>query len=229
MREQFSNLEVLPDTTLPEACRGEQPQEKKARPRRICRLSPRAFLLALCGVVLVAGGAIAGGVVGGTRAAKSNSRDSEPSSTPTSTMAEKKPTQTLIEVGPTQTLYRDCPSANDTIYRALGSADYQFRKICNAAYYWSTNRKDVVNQRAGSLDDCIDLCAAFNVRNRTEIAAGTSDLCNGVCWRHSISDSDWPGQCFGSTMRNSSDAGFPYSRDVRCDSAGWINQRLPVA
>ncbi|UNI21248.1 hypothetical protein JDV02_007255 [Purpureocillium takamizusanense] len=266
-RQYYSDLEVAPDLTTPEAYHEEKiahynngtlphaelstephhqhelaSSQKPSHQRTICGLSrQKAFWLALvlAVVVLVA---VVGGAVGGTQAARSKDNDSDktnnnnntsdvPSSSTTPT-ARDQPTKTILttttQANPTQTLYRDCPSSNNTIYNALGSTAYQFRKFCNASFQWSAGAggRNVVNQRTSSLNDCIDLCVAFNVKNRTEIAAGTSNACNGVCWRNDIGDPDWPGQCFGATIQNSSEAGFPVTRETICDSGAWVNQRL---
>ncbi|KAK5989464.1 hypothetical protein PT974_10986 [Cladobotryum mycophilum] len=204
----YSNLEVVPDQSLPEVAPSAEKIHYEIRnhsqeaykfaspakpPPRICGLPYRRFWLLVCGAVLVIAAAVVGGVVGGTQAAKSKGGDeakgannssssssSSSSTTPTTTTATATSVtlSTTTEIGPSQTLYRDCPSSNNTIYNALGSTNYQFRKICNAAFHWSG--PNVVNQRTASLNDCINLCVAFNVKNQTEIAAGESNICNGV-------------------------------------------------
>jgi len=96
-----------------------------------------------------------------------------------------------------------------------------FRKICANNYL--SNNENVVNTPTESLNDCIALCDAYNVLNRTEIKSGTSNICNAVCWRSTIIGDDFPGQCFGTTTTNSSGA-FVYTGDSKCDSAALINQ-----
>ncbi|KAJ3478282.1 hypothetical protein NLG97_g8621 [Lecanicillium saksenae] len=152
----------------------------------------------------------------------SGSSSATTSTAPTTTTEPPVSLSTYIEVAsPTQTLYRDCPSSNNTIYNALGSNVYQFRKICSRSF--NQPKANVVNHVAKSLDDCIDLCVAYNIKNRTEIAAGGSSPCNSVCWRNRADDPDWPGQCFGSTIFNST-AGFQIKDETICDSGAWINQ-----
>ncbi len=161
-----------------------------------------------------------------TSVPSSSSSESSSASSTTATSTTQKPgtlvTSTEV-VSPTQTLYRDCPSSNNTVYNAFGSEAYQFRKICGRSFKQPPS--NVVNQAVGSLNDCIDLCAAYNVSNKTEIAAGKSSPCNSVCWRNSAKDPDFPGQCFGSTIFNSS-VGFQTRDEVICDSGAWINQNL---
>lgn len=208
-------------------------------PRRKCCgvvLTRTKIALLVIGLLLIIGG-IAGGVAGGLLsrnhsssppASPSQPATTEASSAPhsdvessTKTTQESVTITTSTEIGPTQTLYRDCPSSNNTVYNAIGSAAYQFRKICGASY--KQPRANVVNQAAASLNDCIDLCIAFNINNKTEIASGRSSPCNSVCWRNNVRDPDWPGQCFGSTTINST-AGFQYNDEDVCDSGAWINQ-----
>lgn len=154
----------------------------------------------------------------------SSSSDAASSTTPTPTTQEPPTLTTSTEVvGPTQTLYRDCPSSNNTIYNGAGSSLYQFRKICARSF--KQPPVNVINQAVGSLNDCIDLCAAYNISNKTEIAAGKSSPCNSVCWRNNAKDPDWPGQCFGSTTFNST-AGFQIREEIICDSGAWINQNI---
>ncbi|OAA77729.1 hypothetical protein LEL_04552 [Akanthomyces lecanii RCEF 1005] len=160
----------------------------------------------------------------GISSSSSNQSSSTSSTTPTPSTQESVTLVTSTEsVSPTQTLYRDCPSSNNTIYNAVGSSSYQFRKICGRSF--KQPPVNVVNQAVASLNDCIDLCAAYNVNNKTEIAAGKSSPCNSVCWRNSATDPDFPGQCFGSTIFNST-AGFQTRDEVICDSGAWINQNI---
>ncbi|KAM0425758.1 hypothetical protein ACHAPT_009007 [Fusarium lateritium] len=249
MSRDYSDLQVVPDRSYPEVVQfdkdpankiiAEQPQ---ATPRRrICGLPPKWFWIALIAVVLITG-AVVGGAVGGTQANKSSndtpsdSASTEPdqattgSDKSTSEASKASPTtasfSTRTLIGPTQTLYRDCPSADDTIYEALGSSDYKFRKRCNVGITGSPN--NVVNIPATSLDDCIDKCASYNEKNKTEIASRQSSICNSVCWRHRVKNDDLPGQCFGTTIQNSTSSGFPVDEDqIECDSGAWINQEIP--
>jgi hypothetical protein len=161
----------------------------------------------------------------GTEASAISSSDASSSSTtPTSTKTTSVSITTSTLIGPSQTLFRDCPSSNFTIYQALdGSTVYQFRKFCGTNIAMS-NTFNIVNRKASSANACIDLCAAYNVSNKTEIAAGNSPRCNAVCWRHQLT-SDLPGQCFGFTTQNSSTSGFQFNaKATECDTAGWINQ-----
>lgn len=170
------------------------------------------------------GNAVSSSSPGISSSSSSQSSSSASSTTPTPSTQESVTVVTWTEsVSPTQTLYRDCPSSNNTIYNAVGSNSYQFRKICGRSF--KQPPVNVVNQAVASLNDCIDLCAAYNVNNKTEIAAGKSSPCNSVCWRNSATDPDFPGQCFGSTIFNST-AGFQTRDEVICDSGAWINQDI---
>ncbi|KAK9778231.1 hypothetical protein SCAR479_05201 [Seiridium cardinale] len=142
----------------------------------------------------------------------------------TTTTQQTTPKQTTTEiVGPNKTLYRDCPSSNDTLYSPPDANDQQFRKLCNNRYLGSTH--NVVNKASASLNDCIGLCAQYNVKNMTEIKSGQGSPCSMVCWRNTF-DTDYPGQCFGSAIQNSTDGQFLVSseaKDIECDSAAWVN------
>lgn len=213
----------------------------------MCGLAPRTFwiLVAVAAIVMV--GAVAGGV-GGSLAQKDTSRSlytqytSAPlSSTITGSSAiasttnltttsasstTSTPSITTTQVpGPTSTILRDCPSSNNTLY-SYGATDdpMEFRKICGLSYLNSQQASSgAVNQLSTSLDDCINICAAYNVQNRTEIADGSSFVCNAVCWRNGFVDDDFPGQCFGYATQNSSGE-FVVAQQAKCDSAAWINQ-----
>ena len=158
----------------------------------------------------------------GTTTPAASSHSTGPiTSSPTSTPAV---TTTKLP-GPTTTLLRDCPSSNNTLYSVDIGSVMTFRKICNLSYQNSLNGFAVVNSPTTSLDDCVNLCAAYNVQNQTEIAAGESDVCNAVCWRNTFVNDEFPGQCFGYTTQNSSNA-FVVNQETICDAAAWINQVL---
>ena len=79
------------------------------------------------------------------------------------------------------------------------------------------------------LDDCIDMCALYNVLNYDNIVGNTWEACNAVCWRNNDNNNDQPGRCWGwQTMNSSSRNGWVVQwsglGDVICDSAGWIDQ-----
>lgn len=98
-----------------------------------------------------------------------------------------------------------------------------FRKICQNAALNQNGIDAVVNTPTSNLDSCIQLCAAYNVENASQILSGASDVCNAVCWRDTITGNDWPGQCFGYSTRNSSSE-FILTSDDRCAGAALINQ-----
>jgi len=151
----------------------------------------------------------------------------------TPTQTSTVPVTTTQIIGPDYTLQHDCPSSNNTIYDAkVGSVNMNFRKVCSMGYLNTLqaigdNRGDTINAPASSLNGCIDLCASYNVQNATEIATAKSFVCNAVCWRNSLDNDDFPGQCFGFTTQNSSNA-FVFAEEVKCDSAAWVDQRILI-
>lgn len=214
--------------------------------RHICGLRRRTFWIVLAAASVIVIGAAVGGGVGGALSnrssasatasvstttssalapASSGDSPSYLSTTPTTTMPPSQSITTTTLANPTETLLRDCPSSNNSIYDVTFGADQlRFRKMCSVKLAGGGN--NVVNTPTTSLDHCIDLCAAYNNANRTEIASGSSRACNTVCWRNSLS-SDWPGQCFGFQTLNSSTGGFSIDTEgTECDSAGWINQEI---
>lgn len=205
--------------------------------KRICGLVPKIFYILVAVAILIVVGAAVGGGVGGSLASKKNTSSSASTTSAgqsaTSTNATQgpitaapttttNPITTTSTVGSSTTLILDCPSSNNTLYSANGAL---FRKFCSNSLL-NANSQNVVNQPVDSLDDCINLCAGYNLSNETAIAAGKNSVCNTVCWRATITGDDFPGQCFGFTTQNSSGA-FILSGDARCDSAAWINQNLP--
>jgi hypothetical protein len=213
--------------------------------KRICGLASRTFwvLAGVIGIVVVA--AAVGGGVGGALASKSthtesttstssiqsagstqgaSASSSSPSSSPSSpTNAVALSTSTITGGSPEITLLSDCPSSNNTLYTVNVGQDMSFRKVCGASYLNALNAGDVVNVRTLSLDDCIVECATYNIQNKTEIAAGQSNVCNAVCWRNTFTNDEFPGQCFGFTTQNSS-SNFVVKSESICDSAAWIDQ-----
>lgn len=213
-------------------------QDINSSNRRICGLRRKSFWIVLGVAAVVVVGAAVGGGVGGALSNRSSasasasasessgvSSSSQSTTTPTATVPSSVSLTTTTLVGPTQTLLRDCPSSNNSLYEvAFGSDQFQFRKMCSVKL--AGNGDNVVSEKTASLDDCISRCASYDNANRTEIASGSSGVCNAVCWRHSLS-SDWPGQCFGFSTQNSSTGGFSVDTSgVECDSAGWINQEI---
>lgn len=250
MSHGYSDLQVVPDQPSLEPAQAEkelatqQGTEKPAGDipayqdinfpnRHICGLRRKTFwiVLAIATVVVIA--AAVGGGVGGalsnrssaSASASASSSSGVSSTAPTTTVPSSVSITTTTIAGPTQTLLRDCPSSNNSLYEvAFGSDQFEFRKMCSVKLAGTGD--NVVNDKTTSLDDCISRCASYNNANRTEIASGSSGVCNAVCWRNSLS-SDWPGQCFGFSTQNSSTGGFSIDTSgVECDSAGWINQEI---
>lgn len=253
MNHGYSDLQVVPDQPSLEPAQAEkelatqQGTEKKpagdayayqdiaSSNRHICGLRRKTFWIVLAVVAVVVIGAAVGGGVGGalsnrssasaSASASASSSSGVSSTAPTPTEPSSVSVTTTTLVGPTQTLLRDCPSSDNTLYEvSFGADQFEFRKMCSIKL--AGNGDNVVSVKTANLDDCINRCANYNNENRTEIASGSSGVCNAVCWRHSLS-SDWPGQCFGFSTQNSSTGGFSIDTSgVECDSAGWINQEI---
>jgi hypothetical protein len=100
-----------------------------------------------------------------------------------------------------------------------------FRKICGLSYPNDLG-STVVNVATKSLNDCINLCAAYNVQIRADIKAGKAAVCNAVCWRNTFDNNEFPGQCFGYTSKRQAvgGEGFAVQKEPICDSAAWVNQ-----
>ncbi|ETS75322.1 hypothetical protein PFICI_12266 [Pestalotiopsis fici W106-1] len=198
--------------------------------RQICGwgVSPKIFWALIYGAVIL----VLAGVGGGIGAAMSNHNSSERAaadsagtattgSAATSTRKATTPAQTAVTYG-SRTLWRDCPAANMTVYTP-SDTDQQFRKLCSNLFIGITGQ--AVNDPYESLNDCIDACAAFNQDNESAIKSGKKNPCSSVCWRNTW-NTDYPGQCFGFTMVNTTDGQFNVStksKDHECDSAAWIN------
>lgn len=137
-------------------------------------------------------------------------------------------TTSTLSVGPTQTFLSDCPSSNNTIY-SIQNGDSKpalFRKFCGRTLNGPPNGPISVNVRVQDLDECIDLCAAFNTQNQALIAGNNISPCNAVCFRNGRPPgNDYPYQCFGGFTANISNQ-FDLNTDGKtdCDSATWINQ-----
>jgi hypothetical protein len=207
----------------------------------ICGLRRRPFfIIAAIVAVIIIVAAVGGGVGasisnkhkdGTSTAASAAPASSTNSSTITQTPTPTTATPTLsihTTSDATHTLLSDCPSSNNTYYAPNGPIGQSptFQKICGSTIR-GTPQSDgnSVAVTTTNLDDCINLCAAYNLANRVQIAAGKQSVCNAVCWRSTIQDNDWPGMCFGFATQNSSGTWSlrPNGNNV-CDSAGWINQ-----
>jgi hypothetical protein len=241
---QHNKEEVIIGATLADRDTMKEHYEAQApRKQRICGIAAKTFWIVLAVLIIVIVAAAVGGGVGASALRKnSNKSSAATNSSPqsrTTTSAPSSPStgpvtssattttspsvSTTQVVGPSTTLLRDCPSSDNTIYDVtLGTAQkMSFRKKCNASFL--SNKVNAVRDQTTDLDDCINLCAAFNIQNKTEIQAGTSDPCNAVCWRGTFDNDDFPGTCFGFTTTNSSGE-FVYTQDSLCDGAAWINQ-----
>ncbi|KAF2023314.1 hypothetical protein EK21DRAFT_105377 [Setomelanomma holmii] len=224
-------------------------QSEPPRSSTICGLRRRTFWILVMVAIIIVAAAVGGGVGGalaskasdnsnktantantGSNTAQSSSQAPQSSSlTPTSTSTEPSTTVTTTSiVGPTSTLLRDCPSSNYTLYDVtLGSTTMSFRKACGISFLNVNGIDNAFGTPVASLNDCINMCAAYNINNKTEIQAGSSRICNSVCWRNTFDKiNDWPGgMCFGFASQNSSGT-FRYRlpAETRCDSAALINQ-----
>lgn len=249
----WSDLQVDPNSTAPEAVPHEAypnplPQyvlgtysPPTPQQRRLCGQRVKTFwiILAIGSVIVV--GAIIGGVVGGLQASKSKPDSTTSSVSPSSsashiqspavtsigtkTKASEISTSISIATLPTggglRTLYYDCPSSNNTVYESQGKSEYQFVKRCGESFAGTPNA--YVNQQANSLNECIDLCIAYNQKNEAAIKSGDSEPCSSVCWRNGQDSDDFPTQCFSGTYKNATAGGFKIQNELKCDSAAWIN------
>jgi hypothetical protein len=226
--------------------------EEKHEPPRIYGLRRRTFWIAV-GVAMIVVAAAVGGGVGGALASKSSRKNaSAPQfelafATPTPTSSQTSPSLSITSappstptthsdsnvtttevVGASTTLLRDCPSSNGTLYDVThGDAKMSFRKDCETSIVAIKGSSAFRGTVVQSLNDCIDLCAAYNINNKTQIASGSSSICNTVCWRNTFEKiNDLPGgMCFGFTAQNLSGAvQYTQPTETRCDSAALINQ-----
>jgi hypothetical protein len=203
---------------------------------RVCGLSRKTFvILVAVSVVIIAAAALGGGLGGGLsryKNAAALSQQAPTFSTPTSptgtTSANASITSVTAEIGTVSgtsvTLYRDCPSSNNSLYSVqYSSTTYEFRKLCNMQFINpGVQNVDWVNQPTSNLNDCVNLCTAWNENNVTK--SNADQVCSAVCWRYGFNNDDLPGYCFGFTLNNSSTGSFDVQSDPLCDSAAWINQ-----
>ncbi|KFX92836.1 hypothetical protein V490_05145 [Pseudogymnoascus sp. VKM F-3557] len=157
---------------------------------------------------------------------KSTPAETSPTTPTTPTSTNTRPSLTTTEIrGPSATLLSDCPSSNNTLYNIDIGAIMSFRKLCGLSYPNDLG-STLVNVASKSLNDCINLCAAYNVQIRADIKAGKAPVCNAVCWRNTFVDNEFPGQCFGYTSNRQSSGGesFAVQKESICDSAAWVNQ-----
>lgn len=212
--------------------------------RRKCGLAPGLFWSLVAGTtILVIIAAVVGGVVGRKSQDRRENADNTSlqgalqSTGPSATSSTASPTSssfpaletTILHTADGRTLYRDCPSSDDMVYTYGGvSNPMLFRKFCGRSCFNTQGTTAMINQDTDSLDDCIDLCASYNLLlNQTQIisndtSAGKS-VCSAVCWRWSPRNPDWPGHCFGYASVNVS-GHFNVSEERQCDSAAWMNQ-----
>lgn len=230
---ELPSQDELPQTPEKELCEPVRPR------RRIGRLSNRAFwiIIYLAVVIIIAaalGGGIGEGLARHNSAASAAQSQSQPSSSNSgvstitsvaTTTTSTPPLSITEEIGPSVTLFRDCPSSDNTLRSlSLGNTTYEFRKLCTIQITNSDPYMNVINQGTVNLDDCINLCAAWNAYNAT---SGTGiPQCETVCWRNGFgSNDDHPGVCFGFQTTNTTQGTFDIAQGYTdCDSAVWINQ-----
>ncbi|KAH8689005.1 hypothetical protein BGW36DRAFT_76062 [Talaromyces proteolyticus] len=216
-----------------------QTEKEPSIARHICGLKRTTFwILFAAALLIITAAALGGGLGGGLSHRAQNTEQqqtSNPSTSTTSTSSTSMSSTTSSAANPSVmaavgtidgqpvTLYRDCPSANDTQYSfQIDSTTYKFRKLCNMQAQVTQQHTAYVNQRTGSLNDCINLCATWNENNVTKSNAG--QVCSSVCWRNGFENDDFPGQCFGYTGNNiSAPGGFDLQVDNTCDSGIWVN------
>ncbi|KAI8938334.1 hypothetical protein NX059_005985 [Plenodomus lindquistii] len=226
----------------------------KAHAPAICGLKRRTFWVILGVAIVVVVSAVGGGVGGALASHSSNKSSNVPSINPEQTLVPHSPSvdavasssatpsptssaasvTTTTLVGPKSTILRDCPSSNNTIYSVTtGDTIMQFRKACEVSYLNANGMANSVGGVTKTMDDCINLCAAYNISNRTQIAQGKNRVCNSICWRNTFdSRNDWAGgQCFGFTTQNTTSNGesvwrYNMPAETRCDSAALMNQEF---
>lgn len=186
--------------THKEAYQADVHEQKHTQAKTICGLRKKIFWILLVAAIVIVAGAVGGGV-GGALASRSSSNKStgaavstsssivaSSSTTPTPTSSQTSTTITTTSViGPSSTILRDCPSSNNSIYSVTtGATVMQFRKACELSYQNANGFAFSVARVVQSLDDCINICAAYNINNQTQIQAGTDRICNAVCWRNTF-------------------------------------------
>lgn len=223
----------------------------------ICGLRRKIFWIIFAVAIVVVAGAIGGGV-GGALASRSSRTSNNPSTNterlsdshttsadaaksqniigsssvqPSPTLSTTSITATSV-VGPTATIIRDCPSSNNSVYSVTtGKAVMQFRKTCEMSYL-NVNGDDFSYARVVStLNECIDLCAAYNINSRDQIQLGKDRICNAVCWRNTFKNNETGGQCYGYTTQNVTTDGkstwrYGIPPETKCDGAALMNQEF---
>lgn len=224
------------------------------QPKSICGLRKRTFWILIVVAIVVVAAAVGGGIGGALAVRSADKKESSPeaagvspaptavsssasnpaasssASVPRSSSLSATPTtsqgtiSTTTLVGPTSTIFRDCPSSNDTVFESsFGGA--KWRKACGVSFNKDPDfNKDLVAVPVASLDECINLCAAQNVKS------GSTQKCSAVCWRNTFDKvNDWPGgMCFGFTTKNVTANGqtslnFALPAEARCDGAAMIS------
>lgn len=234
----FATAVAAPTTTSPSPS-----PSAPGKKRQICGcgIPPKIFWALVYGAIILVLAAVGGGVGAalsnhnnGERVAADSAATTSGSATTTAAGASTTASSTRKATVPAQTavvnsdgdrtLWRDCPAANDTIYTPEDYSGQQWRKECSNLFV-GVKGQWVNSPGYESLNDCIDACAQFNEKNADSIKTGEQNPCSTVCWRNTW-NTDYPGQCFGFTMANTTDGEFNLtnaSKDKVCDSAAWIN------
>jgi hypothetical protein len=122
-----------------------------------------------------------------------------------------------LSTGSPSALIRDCPSSGNTLYSAhIGSANFEFRKICSEAVVITGNTL-TVNSPTPNLDECTNQCAGWNANRGTP-------PCDAVGWRSTFRGINSPGVCYGFQTTNTSTGFAIEPQDTMYSSAIWINQ-----
>lgn len=216
------------------AGKGTTKRPSRKKDDRLCGLQRSSFFLfATLTTVLVVSAAVGGGV--GSRLSR---KGAKPSSSPANTVV-LGPTVTVIQQdtatisaassssnapritlapsesysvisSPTLTLSRDCPGSNGTTVVTNDVPPQPFIKHCSWLY--KTTPFVLFGEVTSTLDDCIELCAAYTLLN------GTSN-CSWAAWRTDVT-LELPGYCFGYNNSIEAGTGEPASGpDGSCDSA----------
>ncbi len=228
---------------------GEKSTNERSPSRKLGLPTPYFWLLIILATILAIGisvGGALGGILSKKNHASSPSSATISASTPISTSisvatggitpASATPV-TKISVTPTSvtsatsstttspslTLSRDCPGSNGTIFTASYSPPQTYIKHCSWIYdskfYTEGN---AFSHDASTLDQCIELCAAYNILNAT----GPLGYCTTVGWRTDLTQ-EFGGMCFGNYGVVGAQGGQAAvgGRNIPADSAlylGWI-------
>ncbi|KAK4181326.1 hypothetical protein QBC36DRAFT_306513 [Triangularia setosa] len=177
---------------------------------RVLGLSPMTFWVVMIVLVVMLAGGIGGGLAGGLAASNRSSTSevtvattSRPGPTGSDTMsnaAEATATATTTDPSSSTTVPSNlrvgtlatdggCPGINGTIYTPREGdgkpyANANFLKLCSTDFsdvVLSYRLHDILRVRVETLDQCIQICAEYNLSYHVAIAEGVPPPGNSVC------------------------------------------------